>query len=146
MSEGVLNPQQLKLFMTGTEWQDNVTKSTDQGSGESVGRVWGRKERESRQPATIKDHDVQWRGGRGVRVTINERNNGIHGAGLYDSIRDKGYRHEPKESDPPTILLDRSGNNIQYEGHHRVAAAAALERDTGKPTFIPTNYEDNRGY
>jgi hypothetical protein len=49
---------------------------------------------------------------------------------------------------PPTIVLEDAPNGksvrrVQSEGHHRVAAAAAIERDTGKPVFIPTNYVDN---
>jgi hypothetical protein len=31
---------------------------------------------------------------------------------------------------------------MQSEGHHRVAAAAAIERETGKPIYLPTNYKD----
>lgn len=37
----------------------------------------------------------------------------------------------------------KSVRKVQSEGHHRVAAAAAIERDTGNPVFIPTNYVDN---
>lgn len=117
MSKNVVNPNQLKLFMTGTEWQKSVTHSTDG----PIDVVWQEKEQQSKNPGTH------------------------HGAGLYQSIQKHGYMHvDPK----PTIIFETAPNGkservVQSEGHHRVAAAAALERETGKETFIPTNYVDN---
>jgi hypothetical protein len=71
---------------------------------------------------------------------------GTHGSGVRDSIERYGYQHE--SDNPPTIILETSPSGkatrmVQSEGHHRVAAAAAIERDGGDPVFIPTNYVDN---
>jgi len=122
MSKRALNPDQLKLFMTGTEWQDFVTHSTDG----PLEHIWPQKEQESRAPAA----------------------SGRHGAGVYDSLKSEGYNHFKGVNSPATIIFEESPDgksvrHVQSEGHHRVAAAAAVERDTGKPVYLPTNYVDN---
>jgi hypothetical protein len=136
-------PEQLKLFMSGTEWKNSITDSTDLGDldndAEGMGKLWSTKEAEARQPKEIKAYDVQWRGGRGHRVTIASSPNTVHGSGLYDSIKEKGYEPGPGAAHP-TILKGNRGENTQWEGHHRVAAAAAIESDTGKHVWIPTDY------
>lgn len=121
MSKEVVNTDQLRLFMTGKEWKATVTHSTDGPMAE----VWEEKEAQARAP----------------RSATN-----IHGAGLYDSIKEKGFVPSQFDS-PPTIIFEDSPNGkevrrVQSEGHHRVAAAAAVEEDTGKPVYMPTNYVD----
>jgi hypothetical protein len=117
----VNSPEQFKLFMTGTEWQGSVTHSTDG----PISTLWAEKEARAATPSTTE---------------------GAHGSGVRSSIERYGYQHD-RES-PPTIILEDAPNGksvrrVQSEGHHRVAAAAAIERDTGNPVFIPTNYVDN---
>lgn len=118
-----ISPNQFKLFMTGTEWQASVTKSTDG----PLEHVWPQKTSEARQPGPV-----------GVL-------NPVHGGGLRDAIATEGYKHD--REDPPTIILEQGAgskvHHVQSEGHHRIAAAADVERTTGKPTYIPTNYVDN---
>jgi hypothetical protein len=114
-----VNPNQFKLFMTGTEWQEQVTHSTDG----PIASLWAEKEARASVP-----------------------NDGGHGTGVRSSIERYGYQHD-RES-PPTIVLEDAPNGksvrkVQSEGHHRIAAAAAIERETGNPVFIPTNYVDN---
>lgn len=114
-------PEQLKLFMTGTEWQSQVTHSTDG----PIDTVWTEKESQSRAP----------------------KESNVHGAGLYDSMKNEGYLGRKSLNSQPTIVFETSPSGktlrrTQSEGHHRVAAAAAVERDTGKPVYIPTNYVD----
>lgn len=120
------DPNQFKLFMTGQEWQASVTHSTDG----PISTLWGEKEERAASPLTEA---------------------GAHGTGVRDSLMAHGYQQD-RES-PPTIILEDAPNgktvrSVQSEGHHRIAAAAAIERDTAgtdKPrTFdIPTNYVDN---
>lgn len=122
MSKRAINPDQLRLFMSGTEWQSFITHSTDG----SIPSLWDQKESESRYPA-------------GSRM---------HGAGLYDSMKSGGYDMDKATKSPATIIFEDSPNgkevrHVQSEGHHRVAAAAAVERDTGKPIYMPVNYVDN---
>lgn len=155
-----LHPDQLKLFMGGEEWKSSIDNSFDKKSmprpirkqgaithmeayRESMPQMWERKEAEARAPETIKTHDVQWRGGRGHRVTIAEEPNRLHGSGVYDSMKEKGYDHDEASSvNKPTIYL-RGSEKIQGQGHHRVAAAAALEQETpGRNVWIPTNYQE----
>ena len=113
------DPNQFKLFMTGQEWQSQVTHSTDG----PIASLWSEKE-----------------------ARAGQTNDGGHGTGVRSSIERYGYQHD-RES-PPTIILEDAPNGksvrkVQSEGHHRVASAAAIERDTGNPVFIPTNYVDN---
>lgn len=118
------SPQQFKLFMTGTEWKNSVTHSTDGPIKTSWGgSLWEEKEARSRQPA-----------GTG------------HGSGVYDSMKAEGYRHN--RDVPPALILEDAPNGksvrtVQSEGHHRIAAAAALEAEGEGPYYIPTKYTDN---
>lgn len=105
--------------MSGQEWKDSVTHSTDG----PISTLWGEKEARAATP-----------------------NDGSHGSGVRSSIERYGYQHDREV--PPTIILEDSPNGktvrkVQSEGHHRIAAAAAIERDTGHPVWIPTNYVDN---
>lgn len=113
------DPNQFKLFMTGQEWKSQVTHSTDG----PISAIWADKEARAAVP-----------------------NDGGHGTGVRSSIERYGYQHDREV--PPTIILEDAPNGkstrmVQSEGHHRVAAAAAIERDTGNPVYIPTNYVDN---
>lgn len=126
-------PEQLKLFMSGTEWQNYTDSSIDGGpvdggnSEKATARMkelWSTKEKEARAPFR----------------------SDVHGAGTYDSMKERGYDPSPGE-DPPTIILMNNQANthvvkMQSEGHHRVAAAAAIERDTGQPVWMPVTYAD----
>lgn len=120
MSKRNLDPNQFKLFMTGTEWQAHVTHSTDG----PVPDIWEQKEAQARVPF-----------------------GGDHGSGVYDSIKEHGWQNRTNYNQyHPTIILEDSSRGVrrvQSEGHHRIAAAAAVERETGKPEFIPTRYVDN---
>lgn len=116
-----INSQQLQLFYTGTELQSMITGSGDVRTnlGETLEGMWDRKTKESQQPM-----------GTG------------HGAGVYDSIKERGY-----VGGRLGVVFDRdlkSGNPVTRipEGHHRVAAAADIERSTGKLTFIPVLHYD----
>ena len=64
---------------------------------------------------------------------------------VHTSLSEDGYDHDT--ADPPTIYhgqlygqMDKPGF-IQGEGHHRVAAAADIERNTGKNVWMKTTYE-----
>ena len=121
------DPNQFKLFMTGQEWQSQVTHSTDG----PIDSVWQEKTAQANSP---------------YNPAYGERDpRQVHGAGLTDSVREHGYDHNP--DNPPTIIIEDAPNRkstrmVQSEGHHRVAAAAQVERETGNPVFIPTNYVD----
>lgn len=112
-----VHPVQFKLFMSGQEWQRSVTDSVDRvhTKGETMKAVWKEKLHESKKP-----HGLE------------------HGSGIHDALRYEGYQHNT--DDPPTIYLSSAGEHIQGEGHHRIAAAADIERTTGRNVWIPTNY------
>lgn len=116
-------PEQLKLFMTGKEWKGYVNNSTD-GPLETI---WPEKEAQA-------------------RASANQRN-APHGAGTYDSLMEHGYDAKKSVNSPPTIVFETSPSGkqlrrTQSQGHHRVAAAAAIEEDTGKPVYLTPNYVD----
>ena len=120
-----VHPVQFKLFMSGTEWKNTVTSSVDLGFGgpATMDELWDQKLAES-------------------KVSKPSR---LHGAGLHEAISEQGYQHD--REDPPTIRVGhrhgQGGNEMtQAEGHHRIAAAADIERTTGQHVWIPTNYEE----
>lgn len=173
--------EQLKLFMPASEFKEHIDSSSDRmnvtrgyeevspnvrqpiAGRETMDEMWARKESEAREPATLPIHDVQWRGGKGVRVQIGETKNPTHGAGLYDSIKENGLTQGPAarsakapkgavfgRAEPPmsgqieTFVDKTTGEKRQGEGHHRIAAAAAVEKETGstiwvRPTYTPAN-------
>jgi hypothetical protein len=104
-----LNPDQLQLLMTGGELMRSITQSSDAYGGESMGEMWKRKEGESLVP------------------------NQETGMSLSKSLKTHGYRGN-------TIKLYHSpGTTEILDGHHRVAAAAALERQ-GTQIHIPVEH------
>jgi hypothetical protein len=116
-------PEQLKLFMTGQEWKSYATHSTDG----PLPRLWEEKEAQARTPR----HDAK------------------HGSGVYDSMKQAGWDPTKSRNSTPTIVFEDSPSGkqvrrVQSEGHHRVAAAAAVEAEKpSNPIYIPTNYVDN---
>lgn len=115
-------PEQLKLFMTGSEWKNYVTHSTDG----PVDVVFPERAEQSRVPYNATKH----------------------GSGVYDSMKAEGYVGRKSVNSQPTIVFETSPNGkslrrVQSEGHHRVAAADMLEQEGERVIDIPTNYVDN---
>jgi hypothetical protein len=119
-----IHPVQLKLFMGAGEWKKSMTDSVDRpfAKDRKMSNLWSEKLTEAKEPA----------GRYG------------HGAGLHDDLSTGGYKHD--KWDPPTIMVNRSNEMAQGEGHHRIAAAADIERTTGRNMWIPTNYEPRRNH
>lgn len=112
------SPQQFKLFYTGSEWKSMLTRSTD---------------------GPIDDKMKQ-------SLSQSKKAGTHHGAGVYDSIKSKGYVHNP--ADPPSMVLEESPSGkhkhvVQSEGHHRIAAAADIEEKGGPVSYIPSRITDN---
>jgi hypothetical protein len=119
-----LNPNQFKLFYSGQELQDSITRSwdIDEDEGDTgLESMWNRKLEES----------------------MAHPRSGQHGAGVYDSIREEGFRPHVRlgvhwgdqpGTDTPDLHIE--------EGHHRLASAAALERETGQPQWINVDNYD----
>lgn len=117
-----LNPNQFKLFYSADELQRSLTDSGDRnrptnpngvgftGQKESMQDMWSRKLAQSQaSPAT-----------------------GEHGSGVYNSIAGEGFRPHAKL----LVNHDNRGGASLNDGHHRLAAAADIERTTGKPQWI----------
>lgn len=82
-----------------------------------------------------------------------------HGSGLYDSIKENGYDwSKPVEiwhenvgpdanigsKDNPFMVHTGEHRRTMGEGHHRVAAGAQLEKETGKTVWIPILHKEDR--
>jgi hypothetical protein len=125
-----LNPDQLKLLMTGSELQRSITHSWDgpldmaPGDTKELNKLWERKEYEAKRS----DYSDE------------------HGAGLYDSLKSRGYEGKPLLLNDYDVFTD-AGVHVPargiMDGHHRIAAAAALERE-GKQVYIPIVHQDLR--
>jgi hypothetical protein len=53
------------------------------------------------------------------------------GAGVYDSVRKEGVLN------PVQVIHAMHGNVMMGQGHHRVAAADDISRETGKDMWVP---------
>ena len=123
-----LNPDQLKMLMTGKELQRSITHSWDApldmtpGDPTELNALWEKKTFEAKQPR------------------------GVHGAGIYSSLKSRGYEGAPLRLHDYNVFTN-AGYEVPargvMDGHHRIAAAAALE-DEGKQVYIPVTHEDSR--
>lgn len=117
-----LGPQcdeQLKLFMTPNEIVDQMTASPDLRSDgdrfETMDELKSRKLEESKVVGNSKDMM-----GRPMRKS------------LYDSIKDDGLNIEHID-----LNTDSVGRTRVDDGQHRIIAAAAVDKELGRETFIP---------
>lgn len=114
-----LRPEQMSLFMTGTELKGAITQSIDRAPMQSMDDMWKRKVRESKGDA-------------------------YHGGGTHASLKANGWVGPGPELFHTVIPGAIPEFNKQELGvsdaHHRIAAAADIEqRSKGKRTiFIPT--------
>lgn len=129
-----VNPNQFKLFMGGQEMKAASVASVDSEAmkGErGWNPMWDRKLREAKQPLNPMLRPIYQ----------------PHGAGVYESMEKHGYQasDEAGEWDRPTLWVSKSRTPEpvlrQGEGHHRIAAAADIERRTGRNIWLPVNYE-----
>lgn len=120
--------EQLKLFYRPSEIMDRVDFSYDADGDDSMGSMWARKEREARLAYGTPDSDPYAEG----RMA--------HGAGVYDAIKSHGVTSHVQMASGEF----GSGKQLHYllDGHHRVAAAAAVERDTGREMHVPVLHGD----
>jgi hypothetical protein len=114
-----LHPQQMKLFMTGTELKGEITSSIDRAPMQSMDDMWKRKLRESK--------GEHW-----------------HGGGTHASLKERGWVGPGPELFHTTIPgaipeWDKEELGVS-DAHHRIAAAADIEkRSKGKrQIYIPT--------
>jgi hypothetical protein len=120
--------EQLRLFMPASELKDDLTTSFDletvlDNSGEryeTMDEMWDRKLDESRMNPKL----------------------GTRASGLYEGIKSAGYDWDEQNKNKITIMLGSDSKRLE-DGHHRVAAASALEKETGKDIFIPIDYSQD---
>jgi hypothetical protein len=115
MSEGVLNPHQLSMFMTGTELKGSITTSMDASIGtRGMEGLWDVKLKESKRTGSA----------------------GRHGSGIHKSIKDKGWVSDDRvyghvdmshRSVPGAIPEWNKVDRSVDDAHHRIAAAADIE-------------------
>jgi hypothetical protein len=128
---GVLNQNQLQLFMTGSELKSTINRSSDLRPGENMSSMWGRKLERAKEPGPYK-----------------------HGSGVYDTLMSEGYdASKPRLSGmgdgvvgPIRLQQSGFGDNRQTrvsDAHHRIAAADDIERQTGQPVWMPVEYDSH---
>lgn len=118
-----------QLFYSAKEYRDMVTDSVDLRPGQTMDQVWDRKLIEAKQS----------------KYMSNGEPRGGHGAGVYDSVKKHGVRHQP-------VITMRESRNAdgdpqfrgfsQGQGHHRAVSAM----DLGHWMYPKIAYpEDHRG-
>jgi hypothetical protein len=144
-------PVQLPLFMTGSEIIKTVTNSTDVLTKDAAGfdKMWKRKIEESKREFTTEGYD-----------DTKGYDDG-HGSGTYDSLKEHGWnpnknlvgqslkRGKPLETHVVLRhLIKQNPDTGEYstdillgDAHHRVAAAAELERE-GKTVYVPVEHRN----
>ena len=150
MAGGVEHSGQFRLFYGATDLQATITASNDRKAiltvppeygpddstvspgktrRETMGEMWGRKTAESKET-------------RGLGAS--------HGAGTYESIQEHGF--DTTKGAPVRLTYDQYTDQPEPEvkigdAHHRVAAAADIERTTGRDVWIPvTNVDPDLPY
>ena len=114
-----LHPEQMKLFMTGTELKSSLTNSIDRAPMGTMDQMWQRKTRESKRDS---GH------GGGTRASLKEHGWVGPGPGLYHTVI-------------PGAIPEFNRQEMSVDdAHHRIAAAADIEqRSKGKrQIWIPT--------
>jgi hypothetical protein len=126
MGAHVINPDQLQLFMTGTELKNAITGSIDRnpigGFGGTMDKMWKSKLRQSK------------RSGVG------------HGAGTYQSLLKHGWQDPGTEGGFEINRKRVYGGIPEWDrtetsvtgAHHRIAAAADIEAKGKRTIYFPT--------
>ena len=113
MAQHVVNTEQLSLFIDPVEHIANMRRSSDVRTDESMPGMWRRKESEAREP--------EFSG---------------HGSGVYNWMKAGEQVRNPVQ----VMMGQSSRDDSQSEGHHRIAAAAAVQRESGQPYHVPVEY------
>jgi len=115
-----IHPEQMKLFMTGTELKGAITQSIDRAPMGTMDQMWDRKRKESKRSGVGHGHDTH--------ASIKERGWVGPGPELF---------HTTIPGAIPEFTKHELGVS---DAHHRIAAAADIEqRSKGKRNiWIPT--------
>lgn len=147
-----VNPNQLPLFVNPTEHIARMQHSTDSGSltsysgsevsygdsEESDPEYYGRQAGSNPAPNPTMEAVWKWKEGE----SLEPADSGVHGNGLFDLL-DRG---EQLRKPIDVQLGSKPAYDVQYEGHHRVAAAHAVQRDTGRQVFVPVEHQRTGEY
>lgn len=114
-----INPNQLALFYSARELRDRVINHSKDDTHGDLEDMWNNKLEEAQEPWDESKPDYLQ----------------THGAGVYDSIKEKGYKGSRL-----VLAHGPSGATWVTNGHHRIAAAAQIEEETGVPVFIPIEH------
>jgi hypothetical protein len=106
--------EQLPMFMRGNDLIDTLTGTLD-SSSLPVENVMTRKVNESRRPIGM-----------------------VHGGGVYKAVAAEGVLS------PVQLIHGVRDDRIMGQGHHRAAAAAEIEYETGKAKWVPVIHTDAR--
>ena len=117
------SPTQLQMFMTGRELKDLTTESGDMLPGETLDDMWKRKLETAKKP----------------------HSSDIPGSGSYDSIKNEGWNPPDRSVIQAHHGFGAAGgsNTVDFgvgDGHHRIAAAADIEEQTGRQVFFPVEH------
>ena len=139
-----VHPIQFQMFYGAQELKDTITDSGDRGRIGSHASHYGLSSG-ARQDFEVTDEkesmDEMW----DRKLTEAKSDYGsVHGGGVHESMMNEGVRPQTKVTlnwddsedygDEPSVMLG--------DAHHRVAAAADIERTTGRSMWINANHSD----
>lgn len=139
-----VHPIQFQMFYGAQEMKDMITDSGDRGSIGSNASYYGLSSGARADPDVTGEKesmDEMWE-----RKTAESKSDDytVHGSGVHKSIMDEGFRAHTKV----TLNWDDSedyGEEPEVrlgDAHHRVAAAADIEKTTGRNIWINANHSD----
>ena len=122
-----LNPNQLQLFDSAGSIMSRITQSGDLGNKETLPEMWDRKLEESKDPYSPRGNLYE-----------NMKTNG------WDTSKPLRVGLRGDWTANSEVDVSRGGEIASFNAHHRLASAAAIEKETGKPFWVPMQYEGSR--
>ena len=142
---GQIEPTQLTLFMGAKDIRDTINTSHDTGPISEYASHYGLSSGDLESGEFEGEHEElheMW--GRKLAESKMGPETGVHGSGVHQSISEEGWRPHA------AVTLHRgrdeegwSEDVLVRDAHHRIAAAADIEEQTGKNIWIQTHHQSD---
>ena len=142
------DPNQLQMFYSATDLKNTITESGDRGTIGSHASHYGittsERQSSSFDPGEEESLDEMW----SRKLAESKRPEGeVHGGGVHESISSRGWLHGRRSdvtlhwNEDPEDAYALPDVRV-WDAHHRIAAAADIEQQTGKTIWLNTEHQD----